>query len=84
MPRWPRPVERGDDARRLVLAGREQDVGAGVVQRLRRGARSGAGHHDRERHLVGLRDELGVQRQAGERVEHDAARLALHAVDAGR
>src|SRR3954468_12866817 len=77
-------VERRLHAGGLVLAGRDDDLGAGGLERVGRAARRGAGGDDDERHLGRLGDELRVERQARRRVEHDAARLAVDAVDAGR
>ena len=60
----------------LVLAGGDDDLGAGDLQRVGRGARRGAGDDDGQRHLGGAAHELGVERQAGLGVEDDPARLA--------
>ena len=70
-------VERVGDARRLVLAGRGDDVGARHLERLGRRAPRGARDDDGERDLGGVADELGVDGQARGGVEDDPARLAV-------
>src|SRR4051812_12116935 len=75
--------QRTAHARGLVLAGGDNDVRAGRLERPDLRAIRRPRHHDGERHLRGLRDELRVQRQARGRVEHDAPRLMVHALDAG-
>src|SRR4051794_3269076 len=79
----PELVERRAHARGLVLAGGDDHLDAGALQRVGRRARRGAGGHDRHRDAVGLLDEPGLERQARGRVEHHAARLAVDARDPG-
>src|SRR3954451_6577882 len=75
--------QRAAHPRGLVLAGGDNDVGAGRLERLDLRAVRRARDDDGERHLGRLRDELGVQRQPRGRVEHDAPRLAMHALHTG-
>ena len=75
-------VERRAHAGGLVLAGGDDDLGAGVLERVGVRAPRGARDDDDERHLVGGRDELRVQRQARGGVEDHAPRLVADAVDA--
>ena len=69
-------VERGADARGLVLAGGDDDLGAGGLERVGRQARGGARDDDGQRDLERPAHELGVQRQPRLGVEDDAARAA--------
>ena len=75
-------VERRAHAGGLVLAGGDDDLGAGVLERVGVRAPRGARDDDDERHLVGGRDELRVQGQAPGGVEDHAPRLVADAVDA--
>ena len=76
--------ERRAHARRLVLTRGHDHLGALADERARRRARRRARDHHGEWELPGRHHELGVQRQAGERVEDDPARLPRDALDAGR
>ena len=69
-------VQRRDDARGLVLAGGHDHVDAVGLQRVGGGARRGARDDDGQRDLAGVAHQLGVERQAAQRVEHDPPRLA--------
>ena len=75
-------AERVAHARRLVLAGGHDHLGAGHFERVGRKPRRGARDHHRERQVGGAAHEIGVERQARLGVEHDPARLAVRAVDA--
>ncbi len=72
-------VERRAHARGLVLARRDDHVGAGDLERVGLQPRGGAADDDGERQLGRAAHELGVERQPPLGVEHDAARLARRA-----
>ena len=83
MPDCAELVERGAHARRLVLAGRDDHLGAGGLQRVGGEPRRRAADDDGQRQPRRAADELGVERQPALGVEHDAARLARGALDPG-
>jgi len=75
-------IEGRDHAGGLVLAGGDDHVGAVRLQRVGGGPRSRSGDDDRQRCGASVADELGVQRQPAQRIEHDPPGLAGDAVDA--
>src|SRR4051794_15755822 len=77
-------IERRAHAGRLVLAGGDEDLRPGRLERGRLLARGGARDHDGQRDVGRRLDELAGDRQAGGRVEDHAPRLAVHALDACR
>src|SRR4051812_10620983 len=77
-------VERRAHPGGLVLADGDDDLGARGLQRVGLVAWRGARDDDGQRRLGAGLDELAGQRQPGERVEDDAPRLAVDAVDARR
>ena len=76
-------VERRAHARGLVLAGGDDDLGAGRLERVgRRAPRGARDDDDRAGPRGAAATSLRVERQARRGVEDDAPRLAAHAVDA--
>src|SRR4051812_36373441 len=75
-------LERRADAGVLVLAGGDEHLRARRLECAGLLARRGARDHDGQRDLRGRLDELAGEREPRERVEHHAARLAMHAIDA--
>src|SRR4051812_21090799 len=75
-------LERRAHARVLVLAGGDEHLRPGGLERGRLLARRGARDDDGQRDLRRRLDELAGEREPRERVEDHAARLAVHAVDA--